>query len=449
MLKKHLKTLLALALLFVSGINASDVSSMSNLVDIADQLNEQELKLIESNSKVVCLTNELVQSLNYIDVESECALKNLKDLVRMGLKVAPYDEALEAVNHAIYLCTEHDQNHIALGGLYFYKAMIENGTAVLVMEEGADRRSCKTKKFRRICVSSLAAERIATQCLAAQNAAINCLAVGGVLNVCNINGTTCGAPSPCPLLINSNLTVCGTINGSTFPAFAGPCTGITPTAFIPSISACGDIFFNTRGTYALGATGDPVEFDVAILREVIGFTAPTGLTVTIPNTAGVPNVGGQIGVTATTFPAATIVSGAGITPTAGATPLAAVNLTLTGAVAIASSAAVGNITFTLPVTFPIGLFNTQPSVELTYSINAPATLTTGVGTTPALSVTNVTVSVSNVTTAGMTLNITAVPLAGGTFTIATLQTALQTLLTNLFTNLQLNLIVAGTTAPAV
>lgn len=419
MLKKCLKVLFLLLAGYAFLVKANMSSITKNLVDITARLSEQELQVIENSDKVVYLTPDLIHALNNIDIKEDSALKDLKELVSLGYIVAPYNEALEALNHAITVCPDA-QSYQALSS---YKHLLENNDATVVVEEIADKRS-KTKAFRKICVSSLVAKNIAVQCFAGQTGTFNNLAVNNgvinTLNVCAINGATCAVD---PKLCNPNGPA---IN------FNGP------------LHTCGNIVFNDVPTSnALNVIGNPFINNIATLREVIGFSG-SNVNVVID---GTPSFGSQITVTG--LPTATIISGEGVdlSVPAQVTALTPVNVSLINSTNIDSSA-IGNITFQLPVTFPTKPFNLYhdiPSVEITYSVNNPTALVVNNNPTNVTSITNITVSATNITQTGMTLNITIVPLGGGDYTDkATLQGVLKTLIDNLFNdNLRLNLWVAG------
>jgi len=302
MLKNNFKALLLLGMLFSRVVVAADAPSLApDLMDITARLSEQDLKLVAEYDNVVCLTPELMQALSPVEMKQDSALRDLKALINEGCVVAPHDIAVEAVNHAICLCTEQNQNHLSLRALHSYKEMLSKGEATLIVETD---RSNRTRKFCKICVRSIIA-----RCITANSATFFNAGVCGVLNVCNINGSTCsGAPTGCPLLINSNVVVCGSINPLGGIGFSGPCNpAATPIVFNAPITTCGNVTFNTA-TASLNAQG-AFESKLRAIRGTVSF-ASSAITLVVG--AGLPDSSIPV---AGTLPTAAIVGGAGFTLT--------------------------------------------------------------------------------------------------------------------------------------
>jgi len=393
MLKNNFKALFLLGMLFSRvAVAASAPSLAPDLLDITERLTQPELDLVAAHDKVVYLTPELVSALNPIEMKQDSALKDLKDLVHLGYVVAPYDETLEAVNHAICLCTEKNPNHLSLKSLFSYKEMMEQGKATLVLEEMGDRRN-RTRKYCKICVRSIIA-----RCITANSATFCNAGVAGVLNVFNINGSTCsGAPTGCPLLINSNVVVCGSLNPLGGFGVAGACNpASTPIAFNAPITTCGNVTFNTA-TASLNAQG-AFEAKLRAIRGTVSF-ASSGIILDVG--AGVPN--SVIPVTGI-LPTATIVGGAGLAltvPVIGNAISSGINVSAVNPDGIEFYFAVD---LRIPVTFATPNYTSIPTVLLALQ-NILPTVTTTTAIVDANTATVVQLVASDVTAGGATINV--------------------------------------------
>lgn len=369
MVKKFVKSILTLALLLsVPQFSLRSETSAVEMIDIDSYLQPQDLALMEQDEPMVYMSPDFVELMkNFSSNDQE--VMDLVDHVKMGYTVAPMKDVSVAVDHAMKSSNLKSNDFTILRQ---YQSALLNGDALIRSEE--ESLSGRKKLRKKLSSCTLLVK--------------NCASIG-CLNV-RTNASVCG-----------NLNVGGTISACNF-AFGGTgCTGYTGCTAVstfPGISSCGNVVFNTGGMNTLNAQG-AFEAMLRLLRGTVTLTPAAAPGIVIGST------GPGTAITVTGTPSATISTANDGLATSGTVTGVGFSSGIPG-VTTASTTTATEFYFAVNLQIPITYskaYSTVPSV-----LTGLQTTNTIVGTTPVTdgnTATTISVSISNVTTAGATINL--------------------------------------------